>query len=280
MRTADLDTRLDDWQRTLDDDGADWLVTPWLTRCAQAWKSFEAAASGATAADRPTAVENWSAVQLFAGLAFYGRYGALLDKLPRNQRPDWIASAIGSAEWLVRNAPPTSQDDVPTRIIVLATGRQALDRGEGMLEPKAVGLLGNLSEGRVRNLMSGQEPQLASVQGRIPAPEALRWLSNRPGFWPSIWQEEQVVGSTMPGRLRVPQAADGGLFHPGLRRRNGYTVGAKGSEVTVEDFNTALQALTKMSEPRWRRPNGQGNWGIVRAVAWVEIDRRELSRQS
>ncbi|WP_206524642.1 hypothetical protein [Devosia sp. 1566] len=277
---ADFGTRLDDWQRTLNDDGADWLVIPWLTQCARSWQAFEQAASGTTAAMGPPKVENWSAVQLFAGLAFYGRYGALLEKLPRDRRPDWVAAAIGSAEWLVSKAPPAAHDEVPTRIIVLAAGRQALDLGAGVLEPKAVGLLGNLSEGRVRNLMSGQEPQLTSVQGRIPAAEALRWLSSRPGFWPSIWQEEQVATTAMPDRLRVPQAADGGLFHPGLRRRNGYTIGAKGSEVTIEDFDTALKALAKMSEPRWRRPNEQGNWGIVRAVAWVEIDRRELSHQS
>jgi len=275
---ADFDARLDDWQRTLSENGAQWQVTSWLTQCARCWRAFEAKASGSEVLETPD-VERWSAVQLFAELAFYGRYGALLNELPIARRRAWIASAIGSAEWLVENAPPATNKDVPVRIIALAAGRQMLDQGDGLLDPKAIGLLGNLSEGRVRNLMSGQDPQLVSMQGRVPATDALRWLSGRSGFWPSIWQEEQRT-IVMPERLRVPQAADGSLFHPGLRRRNGYTIGAKGSEVTIEDFDAALKALAKMSEPRWRRPNEQGNWGIVRAIGWVEMGRRDLARQS
>ncbi|MDX0442488.1 hypothetical protein GOD94_27690 [Sinorhizobium medicae] len=75
----------------------------------------------------------------------------------------------------------------------------------------------------------------------------------------------------------MPQASDGTVFHPGLRRRSGYMVGEKGSEQTIEDFDAALDTLTRMDEPRWRRPNAQGNWGIVKGVEWVTFSRRDLN---
>jgi hypothetical protein len=77
--------------------------------------------------------------------------------------------------------------------------------------------------------------------------------------------------------IKVPQASDGTVFHPGLRRRSGYMVGEKGSELTMESYNAALLALVEMSEPRWRRPNTQGNWGIVKGVTWVSMNRRDLN---
>jgi len=77
--------------------------------------------------------------------------------------------------------------------------------------------------------------------------------------------------------VRVPQASDGTVFHPGLRRRSGYMVGEKGSELTIENYDKALKILEDMDVPRWRRPNSQGNWGIVKAVGWTAFSRRELN---
>lgn len=71
--------------------------------------------------------------------------------------------------------------------------------------------------------------------------------------------------------LRIPYADDGTLFGPELRRRNGFTIGAKGSEITVDDYATALGILNEAGdEARWRRPNESGNWGIKRVARWEE----------
>ncbi|HVX90646.1 MAG TPA: hypothetical protein VHC20_03340 [Candidatus Paceibacterota bacterium] len=72
-------------------------------------------------------------------------------------------------------------------------------------------------------------------------------------------------------RLRVPVASDGTKFLPSLKRAGVYRIGAKGAEQVVETFEEALRILEKMNPPLWRRPNPQGNWGIVRGVAWEDI---------
>lgn len=73
------------------------------------------------------------------------------------------------------------------------------------------------------------------------------------------------------GMIRVPVAADGTTFDPCLARNGYYTVGAKGAEEKHASFDAALDALTRMDKPRWRRPNAAGNWGIVSGCSWRDI---------
>ena len=79
--------------------------------------------------------------------------------------------------------------------------------------------------------------------------------------------------TAISGMIRVPVAADGSTFGPDLVRKGHYTVGAKGAEKKYDHFEAALDALTKMDQPRWRRPNSAGNWGIVSGSAWKDIKR-------
>lgn len=72
--------------------------------------------------------------------------------------------------------------------------------------------------------------------------------------------------------MRVPIAADGSVFSPRLARKSGLWVGEKGCEKRFERFDEALAYLRGMTVARWRRPNAAGAWGIVQAVAWVELD--------
>lgn len=73
--------------------------------------------------------------------------------------------------------------------------------------------------------------------------------------------------------VRVPVAADGTTFHPGLARRGYFTVGGKGAEEKHDSFDVALEALNRMDTPRWRRPNAAGNWGIVSGRLWKEVEK-------
>ena len=66
----------------------------------------------------------------------------------------------------------------------------------------------------------------------------------------------------------VPVAKDGSWFSPDLARSHGFTIGAKGSEVVFADYGDALQELRTMDAARWRRPNSNGNWGIVTGIRW------------
>lgn len=71
--------------------------------------------------------------------------------------------------------------------------------------------------------------------------------------------------------LFVPYAADGTCFNPSLKRAGKYTVGPKEDEATFNDFEDALEYLRQLGEARWRRPNVNGNWGIVVAVRWAPL---------
>lgn len=76
-------------------------------------------------------------------------------------------------------------------------------------------------------------------------------------------------GFKLASGTQLPVARDGTCFHPGLIRSGEFTVGEKGEEQRYDSFTEALQALHQMSVPRWRRPNAQGNWGIVSGIRWA-----------
>lgn len=69
----------------------------------------------------------------------------------------------------------------------------------------------------------------------------------------------------------VPVANDGSWFGPHLQKSSGFSIGKKGQERVVLSFEEALENLTKMPTPYWRRPNKAGNWGIVSGVRWAMI---------
>ncbi|EPJ56202.1 MAG: hypothetical protein OFPI_00930 [Osedax symbiont Rs2] len=74
-----------------------------------------------------------------------------------------------------------------------------------------------------------------------------------------------------PNTNTFPVARDGSIFSPTTCSRNGnYTVGEKGDEKKFPDFSVALEYLRKMPTAKWRRPNSNGNWGIVSATEWTD----------
>lgn len=76
--------------------------------------------------------------------------------------------------------------------------------------------------------------------------------------------------------ILVPFATDGSCFNPSLKRtRTGkYTVGARGNEVSFDDFEDAVKHLRAMEPAYWRRPNKAGNWGRVVAVRWGALPKK------
>lgn len=83
-------------------------------------------------------------------------------------------------------------------------------------------------------------------------------------------------GNDADSLLKLPMAKDGSLFCRDTCQRGGrYTVGEKGWEVSFQNFEAALDHLREMPVAKWRRPNDKGNWGVVAAVSWVELDQVE-----
>ncbi|MDR5761472.1 hypothetical protein [Caballeronia sp. LZ035] len=72
---------------------------------------------------------------------------------------------------------------------------------------------------------------------------------------------------TTGGFISVPFYVEGNgsktFFAPALKHPKGYQVGRKGEEQYISDYWEALAFLKGMASPAFRRPNGNGNRGIV-----------------
>ncbi|WP_295845929.1 hypothetical protein [Tardiphaga sp.] len=225
--------------------------------------------------------------QLFE-LAAYAEYGIVLDGDGAMQTSDAPKVLAGKIKTLLDHAQeleastPIAQWQISasnelSRLVMVARNRWALDNNQPV-EPAALAHFGGISEGRIRNMMSGAERAFTPADGRIPVAEAQKWLQGRPEFWNSIWKEQSLVQyddtrtSPLQQPVFVPVARDGTLFNPGLQRAGSYTIGKRGEEERVADFNAALDKLHRMPVAYWRRPNDKGNWGIVVADHWERVD--------
>jgi hypothetical protein len=219
-------------------------------------------------------------------LAAYAVYGIVLDGSDdAGSRSKALEQAINEAEDFLKATPVAEwglsvKGDLH-RLVRLAVNRWALDNGQSV-EPAALAQFGGVSEGHIRNMMSGQKRAFTSMDGLIPAQEAHAWLSGRPEFWNSVWREQSLPQYAQKHRpalakaVFVPVARDGSIFHPGLKRGGGYTIGEKGSETQIADFDEALSELQRMPIPYWRRPNASGNWGTVSGIRWARLDVSDL----
>lgn len=182
------------------------------------------------------------------------------------------------------SAAPAWGFDVISRTILAARGRLAVDGNQPMTVHELAALSG-VAPKRVQNAIYAKSDQAPVVDedGLITPASARQWLDAK-GFLPSLWQdwsgneylddaaqvETQVEKDDF---VFVPEASDGSLFSPnGCARGSGddryYTIGEKGTERTVVTYEEALEELTRMVTPSWRRPNSSGNWGVVRAERW------------
>lgn len=214
----------------------------------------------------------------------YGLFGVTPADVPLDDRKSWIEGVVAEVSAFASRSDVralTTSDNPIVRISNLASSRHALDQVRGEVDTLSMSILGGVSEGRVRNLMSGAEAQLErGPNGGVMAVSALAWLMKRKEFLRSIWTEEDVDGTEETNELVdldkmifVPVARDGSMFGPDLKRGGRYQIGAKGEEQHFDIFYEALEALNAMSTPRWRRPNEHGHWGIVSGVSWQRIAR-------
>jgi hypothetical protein len=232
----------------------------------------------------------WPLGNLLHDLAAYAHYGVVLD-VEADESEEEIArrlkERVEHASRFLEESPLglwLSNDDAPQlrQVVTLAYNRWALDSGDP-IEPVALATFGGVSEAHIRNLMSGSGSRFSSKDGKIPAQQALAWLAERESFLESIWRKQRIPltpTSSEPVNepLFVPVARDGSVFHPGLRRASGFTVGPKGSEQQVGDYRQALSQLQKMPIPYWRRPNERGKWGTVRGTRWERYDWEVLAQ--
>lgn len=187
-----------------------------------------------------------------------------------------------------------------------ARARLALDQDK-TITLHALAMLSGVTPKRIQNAIYAKTDEAPLVgKNNLIAPEACEpWLNARDFHW-SIWKQVSALapldadwGAGVPFEaaeasdqvhdyLFVPVANDGSYFHPGLYRggdvredegKTGYSIGGKGDERLVENFDEALSMLWRMETPRWRRPNNESRkWGIVTGQTWKRVRRAELER--
>lgn len=213
-------------------------------------------------------------------LSAYAVFGIL-----RPGTEELISETIRIVEDLLTDCPADQWLDEPDRepllpIIAMARTRWNLDNGLGAA-PEGLALLGGVKITRIRNMMSGSAPELPKdVTGLLSNEAARVWLEGRDCFLPTMTEpletncEPSCEETVEP--IFLPVARDGSMFTPDVNRGGRYQTGEKGNERYYDSFDKALAALQAMPVAKWRRPNSEGNWGIVSAVDWRRVDRNTL----
>ena len=229
----------------------------------------------------------------------------LLDRLDAvKDMPSWVESVCRKIDLLDRLSPRTAEGATTLREILvtrnLARARIKLDQGQP-ITIQELALLSAVTPKRIQNAIYAKtdEAPIVDKNGLISPDSCDGWLATRdykPSIWKQVaslypldpqWGEEIEFEVTEPDRLIddfvfVPVANDGTLFAPSLhkdgrKQEGGFTIGAKGTEQVVADYDTALDQLRMMETPRWRRPNAEsGKWGIVTGQTWKRVRRAEL----
>jgi hypothetical protein len=227
----------------------------------------------------------WPLGAKFHNLNCYANFGiALNGGATSEQRKQEIDKLIKETSAFMSKVPFDAWQISPgdaAHTLRLAKGRWALDMGQ-TIEPYALAQFGNVTEGRIRNLMAGHERVFVTNNGQIPAKQALAWLRSRRTFRPSRWKVQETfedlaeANGMIDDQLFVPVARDGSFFHPGLAKNGSFTIGRPGEETNIANFDDALLALQKQSIPVWRRPTAKGVWNHVSAVKWERMSRAEF----
>lgn len=105
--------------------------------------------------------------------------------------------------------------------------------------------------------------------GANPSLDAIGMLADALGV--SIKELLGAIDTPTLKGIVVPFASDGTCFNPSLSRAGKFAVGEKATPQYFADFLSALSYLSSMDTAKWRRPNDQGNWGLVSAVKWAPM---------
>ncbi len=192
-----------------------------------------------------------------------------------------ISETLATIEELLLDCPPErwvpdAEREPLFPTLLMARARWNLDHAVG-LSAEGLALLGNVKLSRIRNMMSGATPELPKDTDGLIANEAARaWLDRRDCFLPTIATVDHAEAADIDDPIFLPVARDGSMFTPGVNRDNRYQIGDKGAEESFADYDEALRRLQSMPIAKWRRPNENGNWGIVSAIEWRRVDRGSL----
>lgn len=105
----------------------------------------------------------WPISEQLSFALLYGLYGVTPSPIPSDRRAEWLLELVEEVKAFTARKDVVflnEGDNAIVRIARLAASRQALDLGNGELDIHSLAVLGSISEGRLRNLMSGDTAQL------------------------------------------------------------------------------------------------------------------------
>ncbi len=167
------------------------------------------------------------------------------------------------------------------------SARLKLDERAKAVSVDELAAIGKTGTKNIRNILSKKDGTLVQENGEITRESALTWLAERSEYFPSVYASCDGSSGRTPSEENVLDDAvfvpvsktSGEPFTPALRRAGVFNIGPKGAEVQVADYFEALKKLEQMSVPKWRRPNADGNWGLVSGSEnWRRMSRAELMR--
>lgn len=219
-RDMDADQRHDEFTRTYGNDGDPAVTLVELVRAAGDFLTMivrpEDAADGmhriigtmagggedwreALADNESGAFSEWPFGSMLHNLSAYSRYGIDLgseEEGDETEPEDRLREMVEAAErflalcpldaWLGKERTPDLENTIS-----MARARWALDH-DRPVEPEGLALLGGVSQGRMRNMVTGRDPEMHRENGLIPAHEALAWLEGRDNYFPSIWRTKRL----------------------------------------------------------------------------------------
>jgi ASCH domain len=167
-----------------------------------------------------------------------------------------------------KHAIPSSQDDALLRWnhAWVLEGACPLVHPVPYEHPNGAVIWINLAESVAQAMVADHGTSCLAGLPRPARPSALKPVGNTGQT--TIAARSSTADPFVGASSLVPVAKCGSWFGPHLARRSGFTIGAKGEEFICAEYEQALAALRAMPVPRWRRPNGNGNWGIVAGVHW------------
>lgn len=220
----------------------------------------------------------------FFGIDYSGEAGRSIEEIARLRQADLDRVAPLADLLPILHAEPDLEkrsahgEAFFLKMLAAARCRIALDLGD-RVPVAGLTVLAQISDSRMRNIAKRSDDAILPVgEDRMVANDRARaWLHDQTEFLATLAADEEAADAEITDPIFVPVAADGTRFDVTLRHGGGYQVGPKGAELTFPDYDSALEALTRMPVACWRRPSeGSGRRGIVRATHWERISRTNI----
>ncbi len=148
------------------------------------------------------------------------------------------------------------------------------------------GLAGISLKSLQNDLMPSSASGLVSAgEGSVTAKSARSWLSKRRKYIPSIWHlnfepdeiDEIEKKEGLIDVIFIPVSSEGESYEPSLMRGDGkFYVGPSGNEHSFDTYLKAVEALTHMSVPTWRKPDKMNRWRTKTGIRWERMTPKDL----